>query len=119
MDSYKAAQQRVRKRLKKRKEFFINFTSWIIVCSGLLVVNALVSPEHWWVLYPFLGWGLSVAFQGYEVFGQGFMSDDWKERQVEEELHKMGYDSDRETFDLNQPRPMFRKQKAWDDRDLV
>lgn len=119
MDSYKAAQKRVRKRLKKRKEFYVNFVTWLVVCTGLFFVNALLTPGHWWVVYPFLGWGISVAFQGYAVLGRGPASDDWEERMVNKELEKMGYDPEQEAFDLYQPRPMQRKQKAWDDSDLV
>ena len=118
MDDYKAAQKRVHKRLKKRKEFFINFTLWIVVSSILFVVNALTSSFHWWAVYPFLGWGMSVAFQGYAVFGRGVMSDDWEERMVRKEMANMGYE-EQEYFDLQQPRRQARKQQAWDDSDLV
>ena len=118
MDDYKIAQKRVHKRLKKRKEFFINFTLWIVVCSILFVVNAMTFPEHWWAFYPFIGWGLSVAFQGYEVFGRGPLSNDWKERMVRKEMANMGYE-DHEYFDLNQPRRQTQKRQAWDDSELV
>lgn len=119
MDSYKAAQIRVKKRLKKRKEFFINFTAWIIICSMLLLVNVMVTPGHWWVLYPFLGWGISVAFQGYAVFGRGVMSDDWEERMIKKEMEDMGYPDYEEPLDLSSKPKMRQKRQAWDDSDLV
>ena len=117
MDDYKAAQKRVHKRLKKRIAFFTIFIAWIIICSGLFIVNALTSSAHWWAIYPFVGWGLSVAFQAYEVFGKGLGSNAWEERMTKDELSKMGYDH--EQFDLDQPVPMRKKEQAWDDRDLV
>ena len=116
--------ERARKRVKKRREFYSNLISWILTCSFLLVINLKVSPWHLWVVYPFLGWGLSVAFQAYEVYGP--TNDDWEDREIEREMNRMNANRQRSSYD----RPdqsgyeedyleLREVEKKWDDRDLV
>jgi hypothetical protein len=48
--------------------FFIHLFVYLAVNALLIVVNLLYTPEHYWFLYPLLGWGLALAFHALAVF---------------------------------------------------
>jgi hypothetical protein len=81
--------QAARKRVKKRNEFYSNLISWLIVSAFLFAINIITSTEHIWALYPFLGWGLGVAFHGFETFGVGGFGKDIEERKIQKEMDRM------------------------------
>lgn len=123
---YKAA----RKRVKKKKEFYKNFLSWMVICSGLMIFNALNYRGHWWAIYPFIGWGMGVLFQAFDVFGFPGYSNDWEERELEKEMTRleMGQgkrlhrapleEEEEEELDLEDFRQK-RKETRWRDEDFV
>jgi hypothetical protein len=116
---------RARKRVKKKKEFYNNFFSWILVSIFLFGINALTSREHWWAFYPFLGWGLGVAMQALDVFGAPGMAKDWEERKIQEELDKMAADKETRRYleEGNKSEELelkeLERQKKYRDEDLV
>jgi len=126
---YKAAQKRV----KKKKEFYKNFTTWLVVCTGLLVFNALNYRGSWWAIYPFIGWGMGVLFQAFDVFGFPGHGQDWEERELEKEMTRMEMRKERGERVLPSPeermddildlddfdRPQRQTEKRWRDEDFV
>lgn len=123
---YKAA----RKRVKKKKEFYQNFISWLVICTGLMIFNALNYRGHWWAIYPFIGWGMGVLFQAFDVFGFPGYSNDWEERELDKEITRMemrrrkdGLPAPLEDeLDLDswrEKRKEEQKEKQWRDDDFV
>jgi hypothetical protein len=57
----------------------------------LAVINALFSPEFWWVMFPVFFWGIGVLvdFLKAFVFIDNFDSDDYRERKIQEEMDKL------------------------------
>ncbi|MEM1322841.1 MAG: 2TM domain-containing protein [Bacteroidota bacterium] len=116
--------EQARKRVKKRREFYGNSIAWVLTCSFLLFINLNTSPWHLWVIYPFLGWGISVAVQAYEVYGP--TNDDWEDREIEREMDRIDAQRQRHSYDRSE-RSRFPEdslelreiEKNWDDRDLV
>lgn len=68
MDYQEEQYQRIRKKIKRKKEFYSQVFSWAIFSAILLFVNLRTSPYHFWFIYPFLGWGLSIVFQAKEIY---------------------------------------------------
>lgn len=125
---YLAAQKKV----KKKKEFYKNFATWLVICSGLLVFNALNYRGSWWAIYPLVGWGIGVLFQALDVFGFPGQGSDWEERELEKEITRMemrerkvrrdlpALDERTDELDLEDWRePQRRPEKRWRDDDFV
>lgn len=84
-NSYYKAQKKV----EDIKGFYGNLMSYIVVITGLAILNIITSPSHFWFLYPAIGWGIGVAIHGMTVFNyMPFMGRDWEERKIKELLDK-------------------------------
>lgn len=71
------------KQAKKEAEFYTHLATFLVTMAGLTVLNLLVTPGHFWVLYVLFGWGIGIASHASEVFGLGRGSG-WQQRRVEE-----------------------------------
>lgn len=75
------------KHVRRIRNFYARLAIYVIVISGLAIFNFIKSPNHIWVIWPALGWGLGMLFYGMRVFGtMPFMNADWEKRQVEKYL---------------------------------
>ncbi len=124
-----------RKRVKAKKEFFGNLTSYVCVMAFLIALNLYTSPWHWWFIYPMLGWGMGLAMHYFKVFGwpgAPFQTPEWEQREIERELQRMSgkgrrpalppaEDEDADLLSELDRRLEARKVKAkpYDDSDLV
>lgn len=80
---------KAQKRVEDLKGFYGNLTSYIIVNTGLLILNLLTSPQHLWFFYPLLGWGIGVALHAMKVFNyMPILNRDWEERKIKELMEK-------------------------------
>ena len=70
--------------VRKIRGFYGHLAQYVVIISGLAIFNFIKSPNHIWVIWPALGWGLGLMFHGMRVFGtMPFMNADWERRQVE------------------------------------
>ncbi|CAM4121502.1 2TM domain-containing protein [Flavobacterium antarcticum] len=84
-DRYLKAQKKV----EDLKGFYGNLSSYILVNSGLIILNLVTSPGNLWFFYPLLGWGLGVALHAMSVFNyMPFLNRDWEENKIKELMHK-------------------------------
>jgi transcriptional regulator with XRE-family HTH domain len=73
--------------VREIRRFYWHLARYVIIISGLAIFNFIKSPNHIWVMWPALGWGLGILFHGMRVFGtMPFMNADWEKRQVEKYL---------------------------------
>lgn len=80
---------KAQKRVEAIKGFYGNLTAFIVVNIGLLVVSFLPYPEHIWVFWPMLWWGIGVVFHGLKVFNyMTFLGKDWEEKKIKEFIDK-------------------------------
>lgn len=80
---------KAQKKVEEIKGFYANLTSYIVVITGLAILNIISSPNHLWFLYPALGWGLGVAAHGMKVFDyMPILDKEWEERKVKEIMEK-------------------------------
>lgn len=69
------------------KAFYSHCIKYGIVISFLFVINLLKSPDHFWVIWPALGWGIGLLFHGLNVFEVfNFLGPDWERQQVEKRM---------------------------------
>jgi len=76
---------KAKKRVKDIKEFYVNLTSYCIVIPFLIFINLYITPQFKWFWFPMLGWGMGLAFHGFEVFGYG---KTWEEKKIKELMEK-------------------------------
>jgi hypothetical protein len=83
------AYYKAQKKVEEIKGFYGNLFSYIVVITGLAILNMITSPDYWWFLYPALGWGIGVALHGMAVFNyMPFLGSDWEERKLKELIDK-------------------------------
>ena len=76
--------RRARERIAEIKGFYIHALVFLLVVSGLAILNFALGKPYW-ALWVLLGWGTGVAFHAALVFGRkiGFMSG-WESRKMKE-----------------------------------
>ena len=73
--------------VRKLKGFYIHLAQYAVVIASLTIVNLIVSPHYFWVLWIAVGWGFGLLFDGLRVFDKvPFLNGDWERRQVEKYL---------------------------------
>ncbi len=80
---------KAQKKVEDIKGFYGNLMSYIIVISGLAVLNLVTSAAHLWFLYPAVGWGIGVIIHFCSVFNYiPFLGRDWEERKLNEFMER-------------------------------
>ena len=80
---------KARKRVEEIKGFYGNLIAYVVVNTGLLVLNLLATPKHLWFYWPLLWWGIGLVFHGLKVFNyMPFLGKAWEERKINEFMHK-------------------------------
>lgn len=83
------AYYKAQKKVEEIKGFYGNLSSYVVVITGLAILNFITSPEHWWFVYPALGWGVGVAIHGMVVFNyMPFLGAHWEERKLKQLMDK-------------------------------
>lgn len=72
-----------RKQARREAAFYRNLAAFVLVNAFLVALNLLTSPEHFWAIYPILGWGLGVVSQAFATFGDRGRGG-WVERRTQE-----------------------------------
>ncbi|HMS27074.1 MAG TPA: helix-turn-helix domain-containing protein [Burkholderiaceae bacterium] len=85
--SVSADEEAALRHVRKIRGFYVHLAQYVIVIGALAIFNFIKSPNHIWVIWPALGWGLGLVFHGMRIFGtMPFMNPDWEKRQVEKYL---------------------------------
>lgn len=105
--NYAEIEQRVTKRINKRREFYTHAAVYIVVNAGLwmlwAVVNAtgvasqmmtlagdnteMISSSFPWPIIVMLGWGIGLAIHAFEYFTADAM-ENMKQREIEREIER-------------------------------
>lgn len=83
--------QLAEKRADAKIKFYKSFMIYIIVNAFLAIINALYTPQFWWVLFPVFFWGIGVfvKFLNAFVVMDRFDTLEYRERKIEEEMEKL------------------------------
>lgn len=79
--------RRAKARVEERLGFYRHATIYVLVNLFLLGLNWFRSPEHWWAIWPVLGWGIGLALHGINVFSYGWGSAR-KEEMIRREMER-------------------------------
>jgi hypothetical protein len=77
---------RAKDRVERLKKFYGNLTSYVIVISGLAVINYLTNEwVYMWFLWAAFGWGIGIVFHAIGTFDLNpFFGRSWEERKIKE-----------------------------------
>jgi uncharacterized membrane protein len=83
----RSAEQLALNKVHRVKGFLIHLLPYVLVVSGLTVVNLLVSPRYLWVLWVACGWGVGLLIHGLVSFGRlPFSTPAWERKQLDKYL---------------------------------
>jgi hypothetical protein len=75
--------RRAKKRVEDLKGFYTHVAIYLIVNTGLFLINALTS-DTWWFYWPMIGWGIGLAAHAVALFSEGRFGRAWEERKMRE-----------------------------------
>ncbi len=71
------------RRLKAKRGFAIHAALFVAVNILLVAVWASTGGGYFWPIWPFLGWGIAVAFHGWSVYFRAPISEEDIRREME------------------------------------
>ena len=73
--------------VRKLKGFYIHLAQYVLVIALLSVINALTTPNRWWVQWVIMGWGIGVFFHWLQISERfSLFGSKWEKEQVEKRL---------------------------------
>ncbi len=73
--------------VRKLKDFYIHLAQYVLVVALLAVINALTTPNLWWVQWVVMGWGVGVFFHWLQISERfSLFGSKWEKEQVEKRL---------------------------------
>ena len=86
MNDYEIAAERVDRKIK----IYRNFACYITINAFLVLLNALYTPEFWWVIFPVFFWGIGLVKDFLKAFVfENSYTEKYRERKIAEEMEKM------------------------------
>lgn len=79
----------VRRRVRRLRDFYIHTAIYVVVIGGFALLNWIVSPTFWWVVFPAVGWGVGLSAHAVSVlFEDSLFGASWEERKTQELLQR-------------------------------
>jgi hypothetical protein len=77
---------RAKERVEELKKFYSHLTTYILVISGLAVLNYWVNEFHYmWFLWAAFGWGIGMVSHALKTFRLNpFFGRNWEERKIKQ-----------------------------------
>jgi len=81
---------KARKRMEELKEFYMSLISYFLVIPFLIFIWYQYSRfTIQWFWFPLIGWGLSLCFQAYKIYGDNAtFGRNWEERKIQEYMRE-------------------------------
>jgi hypothetical protein len=119
--------EEAKNRVKKKKKFRDNLSSFIVWGGAMLFINLFITRGYMWSLWVIFFWGLSVLKEAFDIYGlPGGNSEDWEEREIEKEMERikrLGDGSERAVFEeddlLEEKESVKPPSTKWNEDDLV
>jgi hypothetical protein len=112
--------RKAEKRVKEKVEFHKHLRSFIVVNLIMLVMILFYGGSWIWMMGMFF-WGIGLFSSYIKIYGlgkQGYLSQDWEEEMIQDEMKKMGVEEEEGNDHLDLDR-IKEKKPLYDERDLV
>jgi transcriptional regulator with XRE-family HTH domain len=75
--------------VRRIRGFYGHLAQYLLVMTGLVVINAIWSPRFWWAPIVAVSWGAGLLGHALRAFDWWpFLGADWERRQVEKRLKR-------------------------------
>ena len=82
-------EKKVFKKVEKIKKFYYSLFVFFWVIILLVIINWVLTPGYWWVLWVIFGWGLGFLIKASSIFIIGSLFDEkWEKKQIEKRLNR-------------------------------
>ncbi len=83
--------EQARKRVRDLRGFYVHIAVYIVVISGIALINWVTDPSYWWVIWPMIGWGIGLGAHAVSVLFEGsLLGPEWEERKTRELMERGG-----------------------------
>jgi transcriptional regulator with XRE-family HTH domain len=73
--------------VRKLKGFYIHLAQYVLIIAILTVINALTTPNRWWVQWVIMGWGIGLLSHWLQISERfSLFGSKWEKEQVEKRL---------------------------------
>lgn len=79
------ALERATIRAEAKIGFLKSLGVYVIVNVALVIINLIISPEHYWFYWTTIFWGIGLALYGRKVF---FKTSRMRDRMVQKEMER-------------------------------
>ena len=80
-----------RKRVRDLRGFYVHIAVYIVVISGIALINWATYAGYWWVVWPMIGWGIGLGAHAVSVLFEGsLLGPAWEERKTRELMERSG-----------------------------
>lgn len=89
MENYEVSKEEEKafKYVQAIKGFYGHLITYVIVITGLFILNIVSSPDYIWAKWPALGWGIGILSHGLRAFELfSLFGPEWEKKQVEKKL---------------------------------
>jgi sensor histidine kinase YesM len=81
------AYERAWRRVRAIRGFYKHFFMYLVVITGLMIINVMTVPKTIWFIYPAMGWGAGLLSHGALVWGAEFwLGREWEEKKIQQLL---------------------------------
>jgi len=87
------AYKEAKKRVKAKKNFYKELSSYVVTSVLLIFINVFSSPYYLWCLWAIVPWGLTLVLKGIKIHTSKKTSQ-WEQDEIRKELISMGKDPD-------------------------
>ncbi|WP_394208776.1 2TM domain-containing protein [Enterovibrio calviensis] len=78
---------RVLNQVREIKGFYSHLVTYVLVITGLFILNFMTSPDYIWAWWPAMGWGIGIVSHGLSAFEVlNLFGPEWEKKQVEKRL---------------------------------
>jgi len=70
-------------RLEGKREFTAHLLAYVLVNGMFVVIWAMSGGGFFWPIFPILGWGIGIAFHGWDTFRRTEPSEAKIQREME------------------------------------
>jgi hypothetical protein len=85
--SSKISYEQAKKQVVKTRNFYINFTIYILVNLLLLGIDILPDGRWNWSFWVIFGWGIGLVFEAFAVYGPtSDLYKKWEEEKIDKAM---------------------------------
>ncbi|OBX05977.1 hypothetical protein QV06_00010 [Gallibacterium genomosp. 3] len=73
------------KKVRRIRDFYIQLSIYVVINLLLFLINLIVTPDYWWVIWVIVGWGIGILIKAFRIWVVPMWFDDeWEREKVEQ-----------------------------------